>query len=45
MDYILKNIDRSYESIFNLIDKLDNFSLSAGKSININLIKKALKNE
>jgi|TARA_B100001093_G_scaffold497565_1_gene544646 chromosomal replication initiation ATPase DnaA len=45
LDYILKNIDRSYESIFNLIDKLDNFSLSAGKSININLIKKALKNE
>ena len=40
--YILKNIDRSYEGIFDLIDKLDNFSLSTGKSININLIKKAL---
>ena len=42
LEYILKNIDRSYESIFNLIEKLDNFSLSTGKSININLIKKAL---
>jgi len=42
LEYILKNIDRSYEGIFDLIDKLDNFSLSTGKSININLIKKAL---
>ena len=42
LDYILKNIDRSYKSIFDLIDKLDDFSLSTGKSININLIKKAL---
>jgi len=42
LEYILKNIDRSYESIFDLIDKLDNFSLSTGKSINIDLIKKAL---
>ena len=42
LDYILKNIDRSYEGIFDLIDKLDNLSLSTGKSININLIKKAL---
>jgi chromosomal replication initiation ATPase DnaA len=43
LDYIIKNIDRSYEAIFDLIHKLDNFSLSAGKSININLIKEALK--
>ena len=42
LDYILKNIDRSYEGIFDLINKLDDFSLSTGKSININLIKKAL---
>ena len=42
LDYILKNIDRSYEGIFDLVDKLDNLSLSTGKSININLIKKAL---
>ena len=42
LEYILKNIDRSYAGIFDLIDKLDNLSLSTGKSININLIKKAL---
>ena len=42
LEYILKNIDRSYENIFDLIDKVDSLSLSSGKSININLIKKAL---
>ena len=42
LEYILKNIHRSYEDIFDLIDKLDNLSLSTGKSININLIKKVL---
>jgi chromosomal replication initiation ATPase DnaA len=42
LEYILKNIDRSYSGIFDLIEKLDNLSLSTGKSININLIKKAL---
>ena len=42
LEYVLKNIDRSYEDIFDLIDKLDSLSLSAGKSININLIKKVL---
>jgi chromosomal replication initiation ATPase DnaA len=42
LEYILKNIDRSYDGIFELIDKLDSVSLSTGKSININLIKKAL---
>jgi chromosomal replication initiation ATPase DnaA len=42
LEYIIKNIERSYKSIFDLIDKLDNFSLSTGKSININLIKKVL---
>jgi len=42
LEYILKNIDRSYEDIFDLIDKVDSLSLSTGKSININLIKKAL---
>ena len=42
LEYILKNIDRSYEGIFDLIDKLDNLSLSTGKSITINLIKKIL---
>ena len=42
LEYILKNIDRSYEGIFNLINKLDNLSLSTGKPININLIKTVL---
>ena len=42
LEYIVKNIDRSYEAIFDLIDKLDDFSLSTGRSINVNLIKKAL---
>ena len=42
LEFILKNIDRSYEGIFELIEKLDSLSLSTGKSININLIKKAL---
>ena len=42
LEYILKNINRSYKSIFDLIDKVDALSLSTGKSININLIKKVL---
>ena len=42
LEYITKNIERSYAAIFDLVDKLDDFSLSTGKSININLIKKAL---
>ena len=45
IDYILKNIDRSYEKIFKFIKDIDNISLSTGKSININLIKKVLLNE
>jgi len=43
LEYILKNIHRSYDDIFDLIEKVDSLSLSTGKSININLIKKALK--
>jgi chromosomal replication initiation ATPase DnaA len=42
LEYITKNIERSYAAVFDLIDKLDDSSLSTGKSININLIKKAL---
>ena len=42
LEYILKNIHRSYADIFDLIDKVDSLSLSTGKSININLIKKVL---
>ena len=42
LEYILKNINRSYADISDLIDKVDSISLSAGKAININLIKKVL---
>ncbi len=45
LDYILKNIERSYEKIFKFVKDIDSESLSSGKSININLIKKVLKNE
>ena len=45
LEYIIKNIDRSYDKVFNFVKKIDNLSLSSGKSININLIKKVLKNE
>ena len=44
-EYILKNIDRSYDKVFEFIKKIDDLSLSSGKSININLIKKVLTNE
>ena len=43
LEYILKNIDRSYEKIFKFIKDIDIISLSSGKAININLIKKVLK--
>ena len=42
LEYILKNTHRSYKDIFDLIDKVDALSLSTGKPININLIKKVL---
>ena len=41
-DYIIKNVDRSYDKIFKFIKDVDELSLSSGKSININLIKKVL---
>ena len=41
-EYIIKNVERSYEKMFKLLKDIDEFSLSTGKSININLIKKAL---
>ena len=44
-EYIIKNVDRSYEKIFKFIKNVDELSLSSGKSININLIKKVLSNE
>jgi chromosomal replication initiation ATPase DnaA len=44
-EYIIKNIERSYEKVFKFIREIDDLSLSSGKSININLIKKVLINE
>ena len=43
-EYIIKNIERSYEKVFKFIKDVDELSLSTGKSININLIKKVLTN-
>lgn len=42
MSYILKNIKRSYEEIFKFVKLVDKTSLSTGKPININLIKKVI---
>ena len=44
-EYIIKNTERSYEKVFKCIKEIDDLSLSSGKSININLIKKVLSNE
>ena len=41
-DYIIKNVERSYDEIFRFLKNVDELSLSSGKSININLIKKVL---
>jgi len=41
-NYIINNVERSYEKMFKVIKDLDELSLSTGKSININLIKKVL---
>jgi chromosomal replication initiation ATPase DnaA len=41
-DYIIKNVERSYDKMFKFLKDIDELSLSTGKSININLIKKAL---
>ena len=42
-DYIINNVERSYEKMFKFLKDIDELSLSTGKSININLIKKALE--
>ena len=44
-EYIIKNVERSYEKMFKFLRELDELSLSSGKSININLIKKVLNDE
>ena len=41
-DFIIKNVERSYEKMINFLKDVDELSLSTGKSININLIKKVL---
>ena len=41
-DYIINNVERSYEKLFKFLKEVDDLSLSTGKSININLIKKVL---
>ena len=41
-EFIIKNIERSYEKMFKFLKDVDELSLSTGKSININLIKKVL---
>ena len=41
-DFIVKNIERSYDNVFKFLKDVDELSLSSGKAININLIKKVL---
>ena len=41
-DFIINNVERSYDKMFKFLKELDELSLSTGKSININLIKKVL---
>jgi len=44
-DFIINNVERSYEKMFKFLKDVDEMSLSTGKSININLIKKVLNEE
>ena len=41
-NFIINNIERSYEKMFKFLKDVDELSLSTGKSININLIKTIL---
>ena len=43
VDFIIKNIDRSYEKIYEFIYKIDEISLKKKKSIDFKIIKEALK--
>ena len=40
--FIINNVDRSYDKMFKFLKEIDDLSLSSGKPININLIKKVL---
>ena len=42
INFIINNIERSYDKMFKFLKDIDELSLSTGKSININLIKKVL---
>ena len=42
LDFIINNVERSYEKMFKILKDIVELSLSTGKSININLIKKVL---
>ena len=43
IDYILKNIERSYEKVNLFSNSIDNLSLSNSRPINLKLIKDVLK--
>ena len=43
IEYVLKNIDRSYEKVNLFTSTVDNLSLAKAKPINLTLIKKVLK--
>jgi chromosomal replication initiation ATPase DnaA len=42
LNFIINNVERYYEKMFKFLKDVDELSLSTGKSININLIKKVL---
>ena len=42
-NFIIKNVERSYKKMFKFLKDVDELSLSTGKSININLIKKSIE--
>ena len=43
VDYILKNIDRSFEKINSFTNSIDNLSLIKSSAINLSLIKRVLR--
>ncbi len=45
LEYMIKNVERSYEHVFEILKKIDEHSLSLGHSITIKMVKKFLKNE
>ena len=43
-NFIINNVERSYDKMLKFLKEIDELSLSSGKAININLIKKVLNN-